>query len=80
MFSIFKKKKVVPHVRLTGIIGSAGKFKQGMELANQRDILKKAFAVKKITHVAISINSPAAAGNNIKTPLPKPRNNKPIAK
>ena len=43
MFSIFKKKKVVPHVRLTGIIGSAGKFKQGMELANQRDILKKAF-------------------------------------
>ena len=47
MFSIFKKKKVVPHVRLTGIIGSAGKFKQGLELANQRDILKKAFAVKK---------------------------------
>ena len=61
MFSIFKKKKVVPHVRLTGIIGSAGKFKQGMELANQRDILKKAFAVKKITHVAISINSPGGS-------------------
>ena len=48
MFSLFKKKKkVVPHVRLTGIIGSAGKFKQGMELANQREILKKAFSVKK---------------------------------
>ena len=61
MFSIFKKKKVVPHVRLTGIIGSAGKFKQGMELANQRDILKKAFAVKKISHVAISINSPGGS-------------------
>ena len=61
MFSIFKKKKVVPHVRLTGVIGSAGKFKQGMELANQRDILKKAFAVKKITHVAISINSPGGS-------------------
>ena len=61
MFSIFKKKKVVPHVRLTGIIGSAGKFKQGMELANQRDILRKAFAVKKITHVAISINSPGGS-------------------
>ena len=44
MFSIFKKKKVVPHVRLTGIIGSAGRFKQGMELANQRDILKKDFS------------------------------------
>ena len=61
MFSFFKKKKVIPHVRLTGIIGSAGKFKQGMELASQRDILKKAFSVKKITHVAISINSPGGS-------------------
>ena len=61
MFSIFKKKTVVPHVRLTGIIGSAGRFKQGMELANQRDILKKAFSVKKISHVAISINSPGGS-------------------
>ena len=61
MFSIFKKKTVVPHVRLTGIIGSAGRFKQGMELANQKDILKKAFSVKKITHVAISINSPGGS-------------------
>ena len=61
MFSLFRKKKVVPHVRLTGIIGSAGKFKQGMELANQREILKKAFSVKKITHVAISINSPGGS-------------------
>ena len=55
MFSFFKKKKIVPHVRLTGIIGSAGKFKQGMELANQRDILKKAFAVKK-NHSCCNIN------------------------
>ncbi len=61
MFSIFKKKTVVPHVRLTGIIGSAGRFKQGMELANQRDILYKAFSYKKITHVAISINSPGGS-------------------
>ena len=61
MFSFFKKKKVVPHVRLTGIIGSGGRFKQGMELANQRDILKKAFSVKKISHVAISINSPGGS-------------------
>ena len=61
MFSLFKKKKIVPHVRLTGIIGSAGRFKQGMELANQRDILKKAFSVKKISHVAISINSPGGS-------------------
>ena len=61
MFSFLKKKKIVPHVRLTGIIGSGGRFKQGLELANQRDIIKKAFSVKKISHVAISINSPGGS-------------------
>ena len=61
MFSIFKKKTVVPHVRLTGVIGSAGRFKQGMDLAGQQDILKKAFSLKKISHVAISINSPGGS-------------------
>ena len=61
MFSIFKKKTVIPHVRLTGVIGSAGKFKQGMDLAGQQEILKKAFSLKKIKHVAISINSPGGS-------------------
>ena len=61
MFSIFKKKKVVPHVRLTGVIGSAGRFNKGIDLAGQRDILKKAFSFKKITHVAVSINSPGGS-------------------
>ena len=48
MFSIFKKKKVVPHVRLTGVIGSAGRFNKGIDLAGQRDIIKKAFSLKKL--------------------------------
>ena len=61
MFSFWKKKVVVPHVRLTGIIGSAGKFKQGMDLAGQREILKKAFSYKKPKNVAISINSPGGS-------------------
>jgi len=61
MFSIFKKKKVVPHVRLTGVIGSAGRFNRGMDLVSQRDILKKAFSLKKISHVAVSINSPGGS-------------------
>ena len=43
MFSIFKKKKVVPHVRLTGVIGSAGRFSKEMDLVGQKDILKKMF-------------------------------------
>ena len=61
MFSIFKKKIVIPHVRLTGIIGATGRFKQGIDLAGQRDILKKAFSLKKVKHVAISINSPGGS-------------------
>ena len=61
MFSIFKKKKIVPHVRLTGVIGSAGRFNKGIDLAGQREILKKAFSLRKITHVAISINSPGGS-------------------
>ena len=61
MFSIFKKKVVVPHVRLTGVIGATGRFKQGMDLAGQRAILKKAFSFKKIKYVAISINSPGGS-------------------
>jgi hypothetical protein len=48
MFSFFKKKIVVPHVRLTGVIGAAGRFKQGMDLAGQRAILKKHFLLKKL--------------------------------
>ena len=61
MFSIFKKKTIIPHVRLTGVIGNAGRFNKGMELAGQQDILKKAFSIKKVKHVAISINSPGGS-------------------
>ena len=61
MFWIFKKKKIIPHVRLTGIIGSAGRFKQGIDLSGQQEILKKAFSFKKPKHVAISINSPGGS-------------------
>jgi len=61
MFSIFEKKITIPHIRLTGVIGSAGKFKQGLDLAGQKDMLKKAFSFKKAKHVAISINSPGGS-------------------
>ena len=61
MFSIFKKKTIIPHVRMTGVIGSVGRFKQGIDLANQQEILKKAFSYKKAKTVAISINSPGGS-------------------
>ena len=61
MFSLFKKKKIVPHIKLNGIIGSAGKFKQGLDFSGQEDIISKAFSLKKATSVAITINSPGGS-------------------
>jgi signal peptide peptidase SppA len=61
MINFFKKKIIIPHVRLTGVIGNAGRFNKGMDLAGQQDILKKAFSIKKVKHVAISINSPGGS-------------------
>jgi len=64
MFSIlkiFKKKKIIPHIRLSGIIGSVGRFKQGINFAGQQEIIDKAFSIKKALAVAISINSPGGS-------------------
>ena len=61
IFKIFKKKKIVPLIRLTGIIGSVGKFKQGLDFVGQKEIIEKAFSVKKAKAIAISINSPGGS-------------------
>ena len=61
MFSIFKKKKIVPHIKLNGVIGNVGKFKQGIDFSGQEDIILKAFSVKKAPCVAITINSPGGS-------------------
>ena len=64
MFSIikiFKKKKIVPHIRLSGIIGSVGRFRQGLNFASQQEIIEKAFSIKKALAIAISINSPGGS-------------------
>ena len=61
MFSFFKKKKIVPHIKLNGVIGNVGKFKQGIDFAGQEEVIKKAFSIKKSLAVAISINSPGGS-------------------
>ena len=61
MFSYFKKKKIVAHLKLNGVIGNAGKFKQGIDFAGQEELIKKAFSLKKANCVAISINSPGGS-------------------
>ena len=61
MFSFLKKKVVVPHIRLAGVIGSAGRFRQGIDFSGQQEIIKKAFSFKKAKSIAISINSPGGS-------------------
>ena len=61
MLSFFKKKKVIPHIKLSGVIGNVGKFKQGIDFSGQEDIITKAFSLKKAPCVAITINSPGGS-------------------
>ena len=61
MFSFLKKKKIIPHIKLSGVIGNVGKFKQGIDFAGQEEIIKKAFSIKKSPAVAITINSPGGS-------------------
>ena len=61
MISFFKKKKIIPHIKLSGVIGNVGKFKQGIDFAGQEEIITKAFSIKKALAIAISINSPGGS-------------------
>lgn len=62
MFSIFKIfKKIIPHIRLSGVIGSVGKFKQGLDFSGQQELIDKAFSISRTQAVAISINSPGGS-------------------
>ena len=61
MFNFFKNKKTIPHIKLSGVIGNVGKFKQGIDFSGQEEIIKKAFSMKKAPAVAITINSPGGS-------------------
>ena len=61
MFSFFKKKKIIPVLKLSGVIGSVGKFRQGLDFSSQEEIIKKAFSLKKSPAVGILINSPGGS-------------------
>ena len=61
IFKIFKKKKLIPHIRLSGIIGSVGRFRQGINFEGQQEIIDKAFSNKKALAIAVSINSPGGS-------------------
>ena len=47
MFAFCKKKKIISHLRLSGVIGNVGKFKQGIDFASHEELIKKAFSIKE---------------------------------
>ena len=61
MFSFLKKKNIISHLKLSGVIGNVGRFRQGIEYSSEEEIIKKAFSVKKALAVAITINSPGGS-------------------
>ena len=61
MLNFFKNKKTIPHIKLSGVIGNVGKFKQGIDFSGQEEIIKKAFSMKKAPAVAITVNSPGGS-------------------
>ncbi len=59
---IFKKKPIVPVVRLDGVIGSSGLFgSNGIEDLGMKNTIEKAFNVSKASSIALVINSPGGS-------------------
>ena len=61
MLNFLKKKKIIPVVYMSGIIGNIGGLREGITLTSIEDLLEKAFKIKKPAAVAIIINSPGGS-------------------
>ena len=64
IFKIFKKKKIIPHIRLSGIIGSVGRFRQGINFAGQQEIIDKASRINLNKKETLIYNDPQKAVKN----------------
>ena len=61
MLNFLKKKKIIPVVLLSGIIGNVGGLRNGITISSTENLLEKAFNIKKSAAVAIIINSPGGS-------------------
>ena len=61
MLNFLKKKKIVPVVYMSGIIGNVGALKNGITISSTQDLLEKAFKIKNSAAVALIINSPGGS-------------------
>ena len=61
MLNFLKKKKIIPVVYMSGIIGNIGALRNGITISSIQDLLEKAFKIKNSAAVAIIINSPGGS-------------------
>jgi len=61
MLNFLKKKKIVPVVYMSGIIGNIGALRNGITISSIEDLLEKAFKIKNSAAIAIIINSPGGS-------------------
>ena len=57
MLNFLKKKKIVPVVYMSGIIGNVGALKNGITISSTQDLLEKAFKIKNSAAGALIINT-----------------------
>jgi serine protease SohB len=55
------KRKFVAHVRLKGAIGMSGPMSQSLSMAGVEETLEQAFAIRGLSALALSINSPGGS-------------------
>ena len=60
MFNFFKKK-IIPVVHISGVIGNIGGLRNGVTISSVENLLEKAFKIKNVPAVAIIINSPGGS-------------------
>jgi len=56
-----RRKPTVTVLRLNGVIGGAGPLRRGMSLQNMAGLIQRAFSIKGLKAVALSINSPGGS-------------------
>ena len=61
MLNFLKKKKIIPVVHMSGIIGNIGGLRNGITISSIENLLEKAFKIKNSAAVAILINSPGGS-------------------
>ena len=61
MLNFLKKKKIIPVVYISGIIGNIGGLRKGITISSIEDLLEKAFKIKNSAAIAIIINSPGGS-------------------